>query len=408
MKAEQSEAAGEVGVKAPSPFSKINPRLQIAWDATSLYALQFCPRYYFLTILEGWRTTSVDLVFGLLYHAALEIGDRVWASGGSLLEAQWASFEAVLINSGKYSLDPDVVPCGEKTWVPWGGRYEKLWHCTHNPGAGKKKCKFAKAKQWHSGPAPSLCGAMLPFDVRSKVPAGATCGSPIEEQWIWVPGDSAKNRETLIRAVVWYWEDLLETPPEKLVRPYVFPDGTQAIELSFRLPLGWFARCLVDSEPPEDPEEFILCGHMDGLATFGPDVFVKERKSTKSALTKWYWGGFAPNIQISTYDLAGLLLYPQLKIKGVLLEACQTLTGGAKFGRQLLYQSDPLREEFLSELRWWIGQAEEMARTGVYPMNRAVCRMCKMKDICRKDPSVREGFLKADFEKAPWNPLEVR
>ncbi len=102
-------------------------------------------------------------------------------------------------------------------------------------------------------------------------------------------------------------------------------------------------------------------------------------------------------------------MFPKLKIKGVMLEACQTLVGGARFGRQMLYRSDAVREEFLKELfGYWLPQAEAFAKAGEYPMNRVACRMCRMKDICRKEPAMRETFLKADFEKNPWNPLEVR
>lgn len=55
-------------------FSAAVPELQIAWDSTSIGALKKCPRFYELSIVQGWapRQESVHLRFGLLYHGALE------------------------------------------------------------------------------------------------------------------------------------------------------------------------------------------------------------------------------------------------------------------------------------------------------------------------------------------------
>ena len=49
-------------------------KLQFAWDSVSLNALKKCPRYYELTIVEGWqpRKKSVDLQFGIWLHSARE------------------------------------------------------------------------------------------------------------------------------------------------------------------------------------------------------------------------------------------------------------------------------------------------------------------------------------------------
>src|ERR1700687_3516697 len=49
-------------------------KLQFAWDSVSIGALKMCPRYYELSIIEGWepRKRSVDLHFGILLHSARE------------------------------------------------------------------------------------------------------------------------------------------------------------------------------------------------------------------------------------------------------------------------------------------------------------------------------------------------
>lgn len=66
-------------------FSKQHPELQLAWDSTSMGAFKRCQRYYYYSIVLGWvpRDESVHLKFGLIYHAALEVYDKVRARGGS-------------------------------------------------------------------------------------------------------------------------------------------------------------------------------------------------------------------------------------------------------------------------------------------------------------------------------------
>lgn len=62
-----------------SSFSKTLPTLQVAWDSTSLGSLKLCPRRYQYEIIYGYTSasTSVDLYFGIEYHAALEYYDHL-------------------------------------------------------------------------------------------------------------------------------------------------------------------------------------------------------------------------------------------------------------------------------------------------------------------------------------------
>lgn len=62
---------------AESPFLP-GTHKQYAWDSTSLGWLKTCPRLYYYTMIEGWRSPheSVHLRFGSLYHSALERYDR--------------------------------------------------------------------------------------------------------------------------------------------------------------------------------------------------------------------------------------------------------------------------------------------------------------------------------------------
>jgi len=70
-------------------LSQISPRFQFAWDSTSIGAFKTCPRYYQLSILEGWqpREISVHLTFGLHFHSALERYDHLRFGGMGYDEA---------------------------------------------------------------------------------------------------------------------------------------------------------------------------------------------------------------------------------------------------------------------------------------------------------------------------------
>jgi hypothetical protein len=90
-----------------SPFSKHIPKLQVAWDQTSLQEALFCPRRYQYRIIEGWtsKIEAVDLTFGIMYHAALEVYDKALAGGKSWEEAQDLALQKVLSDSHGWDSD---------------------------------------------------------------------------------------------------------------------------------------------------------------------------------------------------------------------------------------------------------------------------------------------------------------
>ena len=155
-------------------------------------------------------------------------------------------------------------------------------------------------------------------------------------------------------------------------------------------------------------ENYILCGHIDKLAKFDEDLFICDHKTTKKTLSKSFWGTFAPNIQMDIYDLAGNIMFPEMGIRGVIVEGAQTMVGGARFGRQVFYRNEEQREEMLNELGHWLKTAEGYAEADYWPMNRANCWICEYKGVCSKPPAERERWLKADFDVSHWNPLEER
>lgn len=369
-------------MQAPSPFSAHEPKLQRAWDSTSLRAMMFCPRFYEYTILEGWRGSTLDLEFGVLAHVGFETWLKARLAGRTKEEATLDAVRVVVAQSGTRGEDNGSL------WSPWGGSYYDSWRCTganpyRNAKGNKAKCPWSFKGKWHITPAPSVCGE---------------CGSDIETANRWVPRDTAKDRIGLIRMLVWWCEEQPDDFGEGL-DPFGFSDGTPAVELSFKIPLPY-------KTPDGGP--YILCGHLDGIFQLGDELFVGDHKTSSKTLGKGYYAGFSPSIQMDTYDLAAYLLYQDLDIKGIVIDAVQLLVGGARFGRGVLYRNQAQREEYLKELEYWLRLAEKYAGDNFWPMNRANCWICGFKNICSKDPDKRQQFLEADYQKKPWNPLEER
>lgn len=366
-------------LNAPSPFSKQLPKLQLAWDATSLSALMTCPRYYQLSIIDGWRNAEANehLEFGGYYAKAIERFKKALVAGVSKEQATIDTLRATI----------------EETWDvergPWSGYYENTWHCEgsapyRNAEGHHAKCPWSRVGVHVTGPRPETCGV---------------CGSHTIAERRWFSAYGSKDRYGLIRAIAAYCDNAAAAEAEGPF-PYAFPNGHPAVELSFQMPLPFKAGT---------GEPFLLAGHLDSIMTFGTEHFIADNKTTSKALNDKYWRSYTPNVQVDTYDLTGSVLWPQLDIKGVLIEGTQILKSGeVRLGIGPQYRTDEQREELLQELPYWFGQAEKFAREDYWPMNRRSCWNCPFASICAIPASKREIFLKSNFTKRHWNPLEER
>lgn len=368
-----------------------------------------CARFYQYSILEGYRSSAIDLEFGIYFAASLAEGRKVRALGGTRDEAQLASVTYAVKATW---LPPDTsrtITCFEDgpsetemdVGRPWGGMYLTQWRCTgdsevpyRNKAGNRAKCPFSHKGVWHPGAGPSTCGE---------------CGSNTESARRWVPHDTQKDRIGLIRAVAWYWEDQQEDESKGL-HTVLFPNGNPAVELSFRLPTGYKSK---------SGEDFIISGHMDAVKALGirsladegatdAELFVTDDKTTRKSLAPSYFAGYSPDVQTDLYDLAASLLFPGYNIKGVAIDATQLLAEGAIYLTQPLYRTEAHRAEFHADLEYWFAQAENYATAGFWPMNRGACWICPMNSVCSKQPAERDKWAKASFEQRPWNPLESR
>lgn len=80
-------------------FSKINPKLQLYIDSVSLGAFKKCPRFYELSIVEGYTLpgTNSHLEFGILMHSSVEVYQRNRHNGIDHETALLATFRYALL-----------------------------------------------------------------------------------------------------------------------------------------------------------------------------------------------------------------------------------------------------------------------------------------------------------------------
>jgi hypothetical protein len=311
-------------------FSKEHRSLQIAWDSTSLGTLMECPRKYQLSMCAKFtddkpigfapRKESVHLIFGQLYHGALERYDHARVAGADHDEAT----------------DQSLQYCLTSTW-----------------------------------------------DHTKKRP--------------WASDDPNKNRFTLVRTVIWYLEhfrdDALETVTLASDKP--------AVELSFRLETDYKSFT---------GEKFLICGHLDRVATLNGDTFIVDRKTSKNTINERFFDGFNPDNQFSTYTFAAKALYG-LQVKGLIVDGAQVAVTFSRFLRGMVFFHDDQLEEWYGDIGYYLSQAQAFAQANYWPMNRKSCGNyggCPFRPICSHSPSTRMEWLEKSYTPRVWDPLQVR
>lgn len=214
----------------------------------------------------------------------------------------------------------------------------------------------------------------------------------------WNPDHKYKNKAFLIRSVIRKL-DKYENDPAITLK---LANGKPASEVSFRFELDY---------GPVEGQPYVLCGHLDRVADFNSEIFFEDYKSSTTTPSDWYWNQFHPHNQMSLYTLACRIIF-QTTIKGGMIMSVQLMMDDTRCTRGFTYRTDEEIEEWLVDLKHWVGQAKSWAENGYWPKNDTACDKyggCKFREICNKSPHVREKFLKSNFVKAePWNPLKSR
>lgn len=212
----------------------------------------------------------------------------------------------------------------------------------------------------------------------------------------WNPDHKYKNRENLLRTVIWYFEEFRDDPATTLI----LANGRPAVEVSFNFE--------IDYGPRTDTVPYVLAGHLDKVVEYAGEQYVMDHKTTKNTPGEYYFRQFDPDNQVSLYSIAAQVIF-QSPIKGVIINAVQTAIDFSAFKRGFIYRNAGRTEEWLIDLRHWLDQAERYAIDGYWPQNDKSCFWCHFKDICSMSPHMRETFLQSKFKRRePWNPLKTR
>ena len=199
--------------------------------------------------------------------------------------------------------------------------------------------------------------------------------------------DSARTKETLVRAVVWYAEQFKNDPYETAT----LPDGTAAVETRFELPF-------LDTG-------LRISGRIDRLVHYRGDLYVVDRKSTKKSLNISYLNEFTGAVQTYTYYWAAMQM--GMKPRGLLYEHCQTMVSGCRWHRQTVELFPANITEYEADMTDLIRRVEIAHETGVWPRNRASCNNyggCALREICNALPSQRHRYFTDLFAQVPYVP----
>lgn len=213
-----------------------------------------------------------------------------------------------------------------------------------------------------------------------------------DEDHPWTSTHNLKNRENLIRTIVWYFAEFADDNM-KVVH---LANGKPAVELSFALDVG---------------DNIMFTGHIDRVVDWDGDKYVMDQKTTGTTIGPYYFDQFKPHTQFGMYTLAGKAIF-DIPVKGVLIDAVQVAVGFSKFARSPALFSHSELVEWYDTARFWIAQAQTATLNNHFPMNPQSCGNyggCAFRQVCSRSPEVRPNFLAGGFEKGtPWNPLRSR
>ena len=213
----------------------------------------------------------------------------------------------------------------------------------------------------------------------------------------WHSAHPQKNRETLIRSLIWYLDHYKDDHAKTLI----LSDGRPAVELSFKIELPWEA---ARGQP------YVYCGHIDRMVSYLDDPFVQDQKTTVQGVGPYFFSQFSPHGQMSGYTFAGKVIF-DIPIAGVMIDGIKVATGYTEFARGFTNRTQGQTDEWIEDTRKWTELIRFAVEHDYWPLNDASCHHyggCTFREVCSQDPKVRQMYLDTYFEKAFWNPLETR
>lgn len=320
--------------------------LQYVWDSTSLKLADECMQKYYYKMIEGWDNPrkSHHLRFGIHYATALEHFHKHLADGMPRNEAVAA-----------------VV-------------YEALCDTWDRPVC--EICKGDGTTDEEQG------GTTTCLECGGK----GVLGQP------WTSGDPNKNRENLIRSIIWYLDHFEEDP----VSTVILADGKPAVEHSFTLPVD---------------NGIYFAGHLDRLGEYSSKNYVTDNKTTGATLSSYYFNQFSPDMQMSMYTFAGKAIFG-IPVSGVIIDAAQIAVGFTRFERGFTFRTEAQLNEWYDDTMYLIETARRLTAENHFPKKLTSCGNyggCEFRAVCARSPEVRKNFLEADFKQGwVWDPLQRR
>lgn len=202
---------------------------------------------------------------------------------------------------------------------------------------------------------------------------------------------NTKNRDTLLRSVIWYLEEFGADDNCKTV---ILASGEPAVELTFQFKVR---------------DDITLCGHLDRLVDYSGDYYVQDQKTTGSQLGAYYFNRFNPDNQMSLYTYASQVIW-KVPVKGVMIDAAQIAVGFTRFSRFVTHRTNEQLTEWLKTAIYHIEETWRCHDINFWPMNDKACQLygsCPFLEVCSKDPRMEDAYL-AGFERHHNNPLEDR
>lgn len=341
-----------------SPFLP-GTKVQFAWDSTSLGWLKTCPRLYQYSMIDQWVMK----------------GERLHLKYGLLYHGALEFYDRT--RAQNFNHEEALIDTVQKVLVD----------------------------TWES-----------PRSAEDPAEMIANNGRP------WKTDHPQKNRETLIRSVIWYLDQFGDKDPAQTV---VLQSGKPAVELTFKMELDWGPKSYYSVDDISlapgalnfstgtkvpNTQPYILCGHLDRVVTYAGGTYVMDRKTTGSTISSNYFDGFTPDNQMSLYSMASKVIY-KTPVQGIIIDAAQIAVGFTRLQRGFAYRTDAQIDEWLENTKHWLNLAEFFAKEDFWPMNDKSCHQyggCPFRRVCSKDPNVRKNFLETDFERREWNPLIPR
>ena len=216
--------------------------------------------------------------------------------------------------------------------------------------------------------------------------------------------DPQKNRLSLIRFAVEYLDHYeKQGSPLKTLQ---LENGKPAVELTFLFDSGH--RTITYKDP------ILLCGHIDRLVSLDDNIYIADLKTTYEAIGSKYAERFTPDNQFTLYTLAGRVALG-VPARGILLDAAQIGVNFVRFQRFPIYRPQPVLDEWLHALPWWVAQMEYCAISAdghpnpeaAYPQNDKACGLyggCQFREICGRSPMARKPIMDATFQIRRWDP----